>query len=65
MLESRLCNLLEPSVATKKFKLNLKTWPNLFFHGNLEPEYSISKKLWPVLNSKLLYKMGQDFLDRQ
>ena len=25
--------------------------------------YCMSKKSWPILYSKLLYKMGQDFLD--
>ena len=27
--------------------------------------YWMSKKCLPILSSKLLYKMGQDFLDRQ
>ena len=27
--------------------------------------YCMSKKPWPILYCKLLYKMGQDFLDRQ
>ena len=27
--------------------------------------YCLSKKSWPILYNKLLYKMVQDFLDRQ
>ena len=29
------------------------------------PIYCMSKKSWPNLYSKLLYKSGQDFFDRQ
>ena len=28
----------------------------------LQDEYCLSKKYWPILYSKLLYKLGQDFL---
>ena len=27
--------------------------------------HCMSKKSWPILNGKLLYKKGQDFMDRQ
>ena len=44
-------------------QINLNLFMTLLLSNwNLE-YYSKSKKSWPILYSKLLYKIGQDFLD--
>ena len=49
------------SKILERFKIEQS---NVYF-SMLVPWYLMSKKSWPILYSKLLHKMGHDFLDIQ
>ena len=52
---------IKSTFASLSFIVNFNTKPKCFFLQI----YCMSKKSWPTLYNKLLYKFGQDFLDRQ